>query len=94
MSFLLDSDQLYKDKDGEWVQSIWELTYYPVCTVKPPDMERYKNLLLQIYEEAHDQAVAEQFKQTEEQKMNGLITIVTIFCVTMLIIASIIWFRS
>ncbi len=95
MAFLLDGGNQYFDtKTKEWIQVLWELSLYPVCSVVERDKEETKKLLLQIYREAKKQAKAEQYKKMGQGSTPPLVWIVSIFCATMIIIAGIVWFGS
>lgn len=87
MAFIIDGDNQFLDEQGDWVQLLGERSIIPICPVKGSNITDLEKLKDQIYHESHEEAKVEQYKKAEQSEfMNKILWMITIPCVTFLII--------
>lgn len=99
-AFIIDSDNQYTNESGYWTQVLGERSTIPICMVKPHKMqdgknddEELKGLINQIFHESQEAAKLAQYLKAGKREMwNKLLWIITVPCVTVLLIFAIQYF--
>lgn len=87
MAFIIDGDNQFMDEQGDWVQLLGERSIIPICPVKDSHITDLEKLKDQIFHESHEEAKVEQYKKAAQSAfMDKILWMITIPCVTFLII--------
>jgi len=87
MGFLIDGGNQFLDEQGSWVQLLGERSIIPICLIKSADETDLKGLKDQIFHESHEEAKVEQYRRAiQSEFMNKILWMITIPCVTFLLI--------
>ena len=96
-AFLIDPDEQYRaivnGRPDFWVQPLVEWCAFPIVTSndKPQDYSKFKAIRNQLFRDAYQVAVANQYKKAKLSTMTPFLWIVSIFCATFTVIAFLQW---
>ena len=87
MGFIIDGANQFLDEQGNWVQLLGERSTIPICPVTISHITDLKALKGQIFHESHEESKVQQYKKAAQSEfMNKILWMITIPCVTFLII--------